>query len=102
MTSKRVASLSLHRNTIERKAQRERSKALVRDVEQLTRQVDIRAYAIVGIGADGLGYAYWDTGAIVPMWGFADTMAAILRKDVDDTEAEEDWKPPLPKGLKDG
>lgn len=97
--SKSVASLSVHRNTVEKRRKRE----LAHEVETLARDMvrdrDIRAYAIVGIGADGRAYCRWDTGAIMPMWAFADTIGNALRRDMEDSDVEEDWRPALtPRG----
>lgn len=60
--------LSVHRNKLESRRKRALAKELQRDTEKLVRENDIRAYAVVGIGADGKAYALWDTGAILPMW----------------------------------
>lgn len=89
-------SLSVHKNKLEARRKRELSKRLKANVETLVREEDIRAYAVVGINANGSAFALWDTGAILPRWAFADTVATILRKDIEDhSEAEDDWRPTL-------
>ena len=90
-----AAKLSVHRNKVEARRKRELAKDLQNRTEALVRENDIRAFAIVGIGADGKGYAFWNTGAILPMWAFADTIATILRRDIENSGVEEDWKPSL-------
>lgn len=94
MSAKPVA-LTMHRNKVEARRKRVLAKELCGRVESLVRERDIRAYAIVGIGADGDAYALWDTGAILPLWAFADTMAHVLREDIRSTEVEDDWRPTL-------
>jgi len=91
-----VVSLSLHKNKIESRRKRDLSNRLKTQVGKLVKEQDIRAYAIVGIGSNGDAFAYWDTGAILPQWAFADTVATILRKDVQETNVKDDWKPTLP------
>lgn len=62
----------------------------------MTRERDIRAYAVVGIDATGRAFTMWDTGAVMPQWGFPETVAAVVRRDMEDAGAEEDWRPNLP------
>jgi len=88
-------SLSVHKNKVEAKRKRDLAKTLRDEVEKLTREVDLRAYAIVGISADGKGYALWNTGAIMPMWAFPDTVSYLLREDMQSRPVAEDWRPNL-------
>lgn len=88
-------SLSLHKNTIERRRKRELASAAKTDVESIIRQHDVRAYAFVAIGADGKSHSVWDTGNILPMWAFADTVATVLREDIIAAGVEDGWKPNL-------
>lgn len=89
-------SLSVHKNKVEARRKRELSKFLRSKVENLVREQDLRAYAVVGINANGEAFALWDTGAILPRWAFADTVAAVLRKDIEEnSEVDDDWKPAL-------
>lgn len=92
---KAVASLSVHRNSIEGRRKRELARDLQKRTEKMVRDNDIRAYAVVGIGADGKAYAAWDTGAILPLWAFADTVATILRTDISSSDVVDDWRPNL-------
>lgn len=95
--------LSVHRNTIEARRKRVLAQELRRNAEKMVRDQDIRAYAIVGISADGKAYSIWDTGAILPMWAFADTVAHVLREDIRESAVEDDWRPTLSlKGSTEG
>lgn len=91
----KVANLSAHKNTVEARRKRTLAKELRSGVERMVRTADIRAYAVVGIAADGSAHAIWDTGAILPMWGFPDTIAAVVRIDMENSDAKEDWRPAL-------
>lgn len=88
----RVASLSVHRNTVEARRKRNLAKDIQAGAAKMVRDNDIRAYAVVGIGSDGRAYAIWDTGAILPMRAFADTVASILRDDISRSGVQEDWR----------
>lgn len=90
-----VTKLSVHRNKVESRRKRELAKELQSRTEAMVRENDIRAYAVVGIASNGKAYAIWDTGAILPMWAFADTFATTLRRDIEDSGVEEDWQPNL-------
>lgn len=96
VAASKVLRLHLHKNKIENHRKRELAKDLSRKVEALVREKDIRAYAIVGIGADGQAYALWDTGACLPMWAFPDTIAYALREDIRALDIVDDWRPSLP------
>jgi hypothetical protein len=91
-------NLSVHKNTIEKRRKRDLAKSLTNFCHNMTKCHDVRAFAVVGIGADGKAYCHWDTGAIMPMWGFPETIAAAIRRDMEESEIEEDWRPPLPVG----
>lgn len=95
MASK-VVSLGLHKNTVERRTKRERAKAAVANVAGLMRQEDIRAYAFVGISAEGKAYALWDTGAIMPARAFPHVVVEALSDDIHNANLEDDWRPSLP------
>lgn len=88
--------LSVHRNTVEARRKRTLARDLTGRVEKLVRDNDIRAYAVVGIAADGSAHALWDTGAILPMWAFPATVEAALRIDMMSSGVDEDWRPALP------
>lgn len=96
-----ATNLTVHRNRVEARRKREVAKRLTTETAKMVRDADIRAYAVVGIAADGSAHAIWDTGAIMPMWGFPETVGAILRRDMDNLAPEEDWTPSLtPHGSK--
>lgn len=94
LMAKRV-SLSVHRNTVERRRKSDLAKAVTGDVEALIREQDIRAYAIVGIAASGKAFCFWDTGAIMPMWAFPATIGEAVRRDMEESGISEDWVPAL-------
>lgn len=86
--------LSVHKNTVARRRKKERATVMSKAAADMCRVHDVRAYAIVGIACDGRAYASWDTGRALPMWAFADTVATVLRKDIETCEVEDDWRPP--------
>lgn len=88
-------SLSVHRNKVENRRKRDLAKSLTHNVQNMVRENDIRAYAVVGIAADGNAYALWDTGAVLPLWAFADTVAHVLREDIRSADIADDWRPNL-------
>lgn len=94
----KAVSLAAHRNTVEGRRKRQLAAELTKRTAKLVRDNDIRAYAVVGIAADGRAHALWDTGAILPMWAFADTVANALRRDIESRGVAEDWRPALTPG----
>ncbi len=98
MSSSRPVNLTVHKNTIEKRRKRGLAKDVGSSVEALIRETDLRAYAFVGIAANGKGYALWNTGAIMPKWCFGSAMGSILERDMERTNAGEDWKPPIVSG----
>ena len=88
-----TTSLSVHRNKVEARRKRELAKDLRDRISDLVKEHDIRAYAVVGIAADGKAYALWDTGAVLPMWAFPETIAAMLRRDIEESGVVDDWRP---------
>lgn len=76
-----VKSLTVHRNTIERRQRRDVQNAMVRASKGIG-ESDILAYAIVAIDSDGNGGCAWDTGSALPLWAFADTVRTILDRDI--------------------
>lgn len=95
--AKKPVSLTVHKNTIERRRKKELASTLRSEVQKMVRNHDLRAYAIIGIDSGGRSHASWDTGGIMPMWGFPETMCAVLRRDMEESGVEEDWKPPITK-----
>jgi transcription elongation factor len=93
--SAKPVSLSVHKNKVEARRKRVLAKELRRHVEGVVREQDVRAYAIVGISADGSAFSFWDTGATMPIWAFADTVAHVLREDIRNSDVEDDWRPAL-------
>lgn len=91
----KVLRLHVHKNKVESRRKRELAKCLQRNVEALVREQDIRAFAVVGINSEGQAFAMCDTGAILPQWAFADTVSNILRRDIEASAVEDDWRPSL-------
>lgn len=89
-----VKSLSVHRNTIERRVRKTVQADMVQSAKSMGTQ-DVVAYAFVAIKADGEAITSWDTGSALPVWAFPPTMAEILRKDIQDNDVEETWTPSL-------
>lgn len=93
--SKSPVSLTVHRNTVEKR----RKRALAADVAARTsgiiRRNDIRAYAFVAFDAQGKVFATFNTGAIMPMWAFPQTVGIALDRHMEDAGVAEDWRPSL-------
>ena len=87
--------LSVHKNTVERRRKRDLAHSAVTAVRGVIKDHDVRAYAFVAIDAKGKAHCYWDTGAILPMWAFAPTVAAALEDDLQRSGVDEDWVPAL-------
>jgi hypothetical protein len=96
--SKNPVSLGMHRNTVANRAKRAMAKDFGILVEAMIRENDIRCAAFIGISSDGSAFAQWDTGGIVPLYGFPETMGAILRASVESSGAQEDYKAPIRGG----
>ncbi len=88
-----VKSLSVHKNTLERKRRKSVRSDMVTSAKAMG--ANAVAYAIVTIDEDGSAHAAWDTGSAMPMWAFPETMAAALRRSVEESGVEETWKPSL-------
>ena len=88
-------SLSVHRNGIEARRKRELAGRLSRQIPDLVKGADVRAYAFVALDSEGKSRCLWDTGGIVPLWSFADMVGAMLRRDIEESGVDEDWKPSL-------
>lgn len=89
-----VKSLSVHRNTIERRQRREMQSDMVRAAKGIG-ESDILAYAIVAIDSEGGAKCAWNTGSALPLWAFADTFRTILVRDIEGSGVEDTWKPSL-------
>lgn len=88
-------SLSVHKNTIEKRRKKELCQEISRVGSKMCKDNDIRAYALVGIDSKGNSHAIWDTGNILPMWAFSDTIAGMLRRDIEESGVTEQWVPPI-------
>lgn len=91
----KTVSLSVHRNTIQGRRKRDQAREASAVVRDIMRQEDIRAYAFVGISADGKAFAYWDTGAVMPMVAFPDVVRGMLHESIIESGVKEDWRAPL-------
>lgn len=91
----KAVSLTAHRNKVEARRKRELARDIAERTTKLVRDKDIRAFAFVAIDAAGRMHALWDTGAIMPMWAFPDTIGNALRRNMEDSGVREDWRPAL-------
>lgn len=91
----RKVSLTLHKNTVEARNKRRLASETGKNVEKMMRETDVRAYAFVGIKADGQAVAAWDTGGIIPMWCFAEAIHTVLNSDMQNSGVQEDFKAPI-------
>ena len=92
-------SLSVHKNTVANHRKRDLARDFGGTVEALIRENDIRAMAFIGIGADGRAFAKWDTGGIIPLYGFPETLGAVLAVDVTNSGVQENFIAPISGGL---
>ena len=92
--SKKTVALSVHKNTIEKRRRKAIQNNMVRAAGNMGKQ-DVRAFALVAISADGSALCAWDTGSILPLWGFAPTINNILSRDIEDSGVEDTWSPSL-------
>jgi len=90
-----AVKLHVHKNRVEARRKRNLANDATKGVAAIIKERDIRAFAFVGIGADGEAYAIWNTGAILPQWAFGDTIATILKNNISNSGISEDWKPNL-------
>lgn len=90
---KSTVNLSVHRNTVEKRAKRQLGSVFRKEIAKVFKDKDIRMYAFVGIDAEGKAHGSWDAGGIMPMWAVPSTVMEILREDM--SSHEDDWKPPL-------
>lgn len=94
----RTVNLTAHKNTLAGRQKRDRAKEAGSRVEAMIRENDIRSFAFTGLASDGRAFTFWDTGGIVPLFGFPETMGAILRIDVDRVGVAEDYQAPVTGG----
>lgn len=93
--NKKPVSLSLHKSNIERTRRREVRGEMVQGAKAMASQNNIVAYASVGISDDGRCFALWDTGGVLPMWGFPEAIKSILDEDMAGSGVAEDFRKPL-------
>jgi len=91
-------NLTAHRNTIEKRRKHAFAKDFAANVGNIIAENDVRCAAFIGIGADGRAFAWWDTGGLVPMYGFPETMGAVLKHSVEESNVQEDFKAPIGGG----
>jgi hypothetical protein len=85
----------VHRNTADKARQRAIKGEMVANAKAMSQDNAIVAYAIVGLTRDGQARAAFDTGQILPLWAFPDTIAGILRQDIWASDIPEDFKRPF-------
>lgn len=93
--SAKPVSLSAHKSNIERTRRRTIRKDMAQAANGISNSANIVAYAIVGMSDDGRCFAAWDTGGILPMWGFPETISGILAQDIAESGVPEDFRKPL-------
>lgn len=93
--SKKPVSLTAHKSQIERTRRRTVRQDMQQSARQMASQNNIVAYAIVGLSDDGRAFAAWDTGGAVPMWAMPQTVAEILRADLDQSGEDDDFSKPV-------
>ncbi len=96
--SRNVTRLTLHKNKIEGREKRLLADDFSVTVRNMIRENDIRCMAFVGISSDGRAFAEWDTGGIVPLYGFPEALHAVLCRSVESSGVEEDYKPQVRGG----
>ena len=90
-----MVKLSVHKNTVEKRRKKSVAKGLVQHTSRIVKDYDIRAYAVTMIDSEGEAHCIYDSGSIMPMWCFAETMGAIVKSKMETEPQEETWKPPL-------
>lgn len=91
--AKKPTNLTAHRNTLYKRKRKEKRDDLMHDIKRGFSEIDVRAYALVTIDSEGMARCYWDTGSIMPMWGFPGTVEAVIRRDIEESDVDETWKP---------
>lgn len=94
-------NLTAHKNTIEARRAKEQRTDVLKAVKSIMSN-DIRAYAFVAIDAEGRAHSTWDTGSIVPLWGFTPMVERILDADITQSDVEDTWKPNLNERTRGG
>jgi hypothetical protein len=82
--------LSVHKSNIEKRERRAVRDDLRREVERLTAQATVVAYALVAFDNEGNATASFDTGKIMPLWAFPGACEYVIRTEVE--RADEDFK----------
>jgi hypothetical protein len=90
-----AASLSVHKNKIEARKRRELQRDMSRSVHEINQARHVKAYAIVTFNDDGSACCDWDTGGIMPMWGFGEAVSEVLRTDLAQRAHHEDYRPKI-------
>lgn len=93
--STKPVSLTAHKSNIERTRRKTVKQDMQATVRNMSNNGNIVAYAIVGLSDDGRAFAGWDTGGLLPMWAFPDTVCNVLRCDIAESEVDEDFRRPL-------
>lgn len=87
-------SLTVHKNTIERQHRKSMQADMVHAAKSMGNQ-DVVAYALVAFRSDGGAMCHWNTGSIMPMWGFAPTVQEIIIEDMRQSGVDDTWRPSL-------
>lgn len=87
--------LSVHKSNIERTRRKTVREDMRRAAVGMSNSGNIVAYALVAFSDDGRAFASWDTGGVIPMWAAPQTVAGVLRADMDESGIDDDFKKPI-------
>ena len=93
--SRKLVSFSAHKSQIERSRRKTLRKEMCAAASGINNSANIVSYSIVALSDDGRAFCAWDTGGAVPMWAFPQTMASVIKCDMDESGIDEDYKKPL-------
>lgn len=93
--SQKPVSLSSHKSQIERTRRKKVRAEMTRDAKAMASDDNIVAFAIVAFTDDGRAKAAWDTGGVLPMWAFPQTVSEVLRCDLETSGVDDDFRKPL-------
>lgn len=93
--SAKPVNLNAHKSNIERTRRRTIRKDMAHAANGISNSANIVAYAIVAMSDDGRCFAAWNTGGVLPMWGFPEVIGSILAQDMAESGVAEDFRKPL-------
>lgn len=78
----RATKLTVHRSNLEKQERRLIRDDMRREVERLTAQGNVAAYAIIAFTTDGNAAASIDTGKIMPLWAFPGACEYVVKSEI--------------------